>query len=141
MNPSGDAVTHRVVLAAGAVVVERGRLLLARRGHEPDAGKWSLPGGRLESGETIATCVIRELREETGLVGAVNSLLGTTVLPGATTTYVVSNLRCRVLGGRLAPSSDATEVAFFPRRAVLGLDLSDGLRDWLDRFGILDDLD
>ena len=56
-----------------------GRLLVIRRGHEPGRGLWSLPGGRVEPGETDAQAVVREMREETGLDVRPGPLVGTVV--------------------------------------------------------------
>ena len=69
----------------GAVVVDAaGRLLLIRRGHAPSAGLWSVPGGRVEAGESLTEAVVREVREETGL----------TIEPGgAMATYFVPEIR------------------------------------------------
>jgi 8-oxo-dGTP diphosphatase len=55
------------LVGVGAVVVDEGRVLLVRRGREPLKGHWSLPGGLLEVGESLAAGVVREVREETGL--------------------------------------------------------------------------
>lgn len=64
------------VVAVGAVVVDDERLLLVRRRDDPGAGTWSVPGGHLRRGETLAEAVVRELREETGLDGVCGPLLG-----------------------------------------------------------------
>ncbi|MGB6457449.1 MAG: NUDIX domain-containing protein [Streptosporangiaceae bacterium] len=67
----------------GAVIRdEAGRLLMILRGHEPGRGLWSIPGGRIEPGETPEAAVVREVREETGLDVRCGPLLGSAELPG-----------------------------------------------------------
>jgi 8-oxo-dGTP diphosphatase len=62
-------------VAVGAFVFDpEGRVLLVERGQPPGAGLWTVPGGRLEPGETLAQGVAREVREETGLVVEVGAL-------------------------------------------------------------------
>ncbi|MHB1912084.1 MAG: NUDIX domain-containing protein, partial [Acidimicrobiales bacterium] len=65
----------RPEVCVGAVVVDDDRLLLIRRGHGPAAGEWSVPGGRVEAGETLAEAVVREVLEETGLEIVCDDLL------------------------------------------------------------------
>jgi len=57
----------RPLIGVGAIIVDRGRVLVVRRATEPLKGEWSIPGGVLELGETLRTGVIREAKEETGL--------------------------------------------------------------------------
>jgi len=67
----------------GAVILdEAGRLLMIVRVHDPGQGLWSIPGGRIEPGETPEQAVVREVREETGLEVSCGPLLGTAELPG-----------------------------------------------------------
>ena len=63
-------------VGVGAVVLRDGRLLLLLRRKAPEAGCWSIPGGKVEFGETCAHAVLRELSEETGLRGRIVALLG-----------------------------------------------------------------
>jgi 8-oxo-dGTP diphosphatase len=67
----------------GAVIRDdAGRLLMILRGHDPGKGLWSIPGGRIEPGETPEQAVVREVREETGLDVSCGPLLGSAELPG-----------------------------------------------------------
>src|SRR5947208_7223941 len=66
----------RPFIGVGAIIVEDGRVLLVKRGHEPLTGEWSIPGGVLELGETVRQGVAREALEETGLTVESLELLG-----------------------------------------------------------------
>jgi len=108
------------LVGVGAVVVEEGRVLLVRRGSEPLKGKWSLPGGLLELGESLTGGVVRELREETGLIVEpveLIELLDRIQRQGERVRYhyVLADYLCRVTGGSLQAASDADAVRWVER--------------------------
>lgn len=108
----------RPVVGVGGVVIEGERALLIRRGSEPLKGEWSIPGGTLELGETLAEGVARELREETGLEVRVLELIEAfeRILPGNGRNpeyhFVILDYLCELRGGTPRPDSDVTDVAF-----------------------------
>ena len=104
-----------VVACVGAVVLApRGRLLLIRRGHEPGRGLWSVPGGRVEPGESVAAAVEREVREETGLAVRAGAEVGRVRVPGPGVVYDVVDLACTLLDPDASPvaGDDADAVTF-----------------------------
>lgn len=68
-------MTEKPVVGVMAVVVKDGKLLMVRRTKNPDAGRWSFPGGKVESGETLRGAAIRELAEETGVSAKFGNVL------------------------------------------------------------------
>ncbi|HRE21565.1 MAG TPA: NUDIX hydrolase [Rhabdaerophilum sp.] len=70
-----DISTGKPVLAASIAVFREGRVLLARRAKAPGFGLYSLPGGRVEPGETMQEAVLRELREEVGLSATITGFV------------------------------------------------------------------
>jgi 8-oxo-dGTP diphosphatase len=116
------------VPCVGAIITDgAGRLLLVQRGHEPSEGLWSVPGGRVEPGETDQEAVVREVREETGLVVTSGPLVGSVERPGlAGSSYVIRDYRCTVTGGVLAAGDDAAAVRWCSPAQVEALD-ADGL--------------
>ncbi|MCC5951273.1 MAG: NUDIX domain-containing protein [Acidimicrobiia bacterium] len=128
----------RPELCVGAVVVAEDRLLLIRRGHGPAAGEWSVPGGRVEWGETMAEAVVRELREETGLEGVCGELVGWVERIDDDDHFVIADFAVVVLGGELVAGSDAAEVAWVPLWDVAEQRLVAGLAEFLADHGIID---
>jgi 8-oxo-dGTP diphosphatase len=108
------------LVSVGAVVVHEGRVLLVRRGSEPLKGHWTLPGGVLEVGETLVEGVVREVREETGLLVEpleLVELLDRIHREGSRVRYhyVIADYLCRVTGGELRAASDADAVRWVER--------------------------
>jgi len=115
----------------------KGRLLLIKRGHEPGAGLWSLPGGRIEPGETDQQAVAREVLEETGLRVECGRLLGPAELPGpGDSVIVVNDYLAVVTGGQLAPADDAADARWVTAADLTTLPLTDGLADYLAAWGV-----
>jgi mutator protein MutT len=130
---------RRPEVCVGAVAVDNDRLLLIRRAHGPGAGLWSVPGGRVEGGETLAEATVRELREETGLDAACDELVGWVERIGEGYHYLIFDFRVTVLDPE-APvaGDDAGEAAWVPLGEVDHLALVNGLAEFLHEHGILD---
>jgi 8-oxo-dGTP diphosphatase len=108
----------------GALIFDRDKILLVERGKEPLKGFWSLPGGVLETGETLEEGIAREVREETGLavqpVGVLE--IFERIIRDAQGApeyhYVLIDYICRIAGGSLAAGDDVSQVAWVPRRML-----------------------
>jgi len=127
-------------LCVGAIAVIDGRLLLIRRGHGPAAGEWSLPGGRVEAGETLAEAVVRELAEETGLEAVCDDLAGWVERISDDHHFVIFDFRVTVLDhpeAGLRAGGDAAEAAWVPLDEVAHLRLVEGLAEFLHDHGIV----
>jgi mutator protein MutT len=129
----------RPELAVGAVVVHDGRLLVVRRGRGPAVGKWSVPGGRIEPGETVRSAVAREVAEETGLTVDVGELATWVERIGAEPErfhFVILDFFATVQGDATPTAGDdAADVRWVPVEQVRELDLVDELLDVLVALG------
>jgi len=140
-------LTHRMsrqyptqpMIGAGAIVLDGDRVLLIQRAAEPLKGQWSLPGGRLELGETIQQTIVREVREETGLDVEPLQLLGVYDLidrdPAGKIRYhyVLVDWICTVAGGQLKAGDDATNVAWATRGDLPHYALADFTLDAIEK--------
>ena len=114
--PSGREYPSRPIVGVGGVAFVGGRVLLIKRRFEPLAGRWSLPGGVLELGETLAEGLAREMKEETGLdvvVGPVVDVFDRITRDAegrARFHYVLVDLLCSVRAGAPVAGSDVSEV-------------------------------
>jgi 8-oxo-dGTP diphosphatase len=136
---TGAKAEVRPEVCVGAIALDDERLLLVRRGHGPGAGLWSVPGGRVEAGETLAAAVVRELAEETGLDAVCEALVGWVERIGEGYHFVIFDFGVTVLdSSRPVAGDDAAEAAWVPLAAVTHLNLVDGLAEFLHEHGILD---
>lgn len=127
----------RPEVCVGAVAVRDGRLLLVRRGRGPAVGKWSVPGGRVEWGETLAAAVVREVAEETGLEAICDGFAGWVERIGEEYHYVIVDFWVTV-ESRDPPvaGDDAAEARWVPLAELDALDLTSGLATFLRRIGV-----
>jgi 8-oxo-dGTP diphosphatase len=132
-------VSGSVIPCVGAVVTDRqGRLLMIKRGHEPGAGLWSIPGGRIEPGETDAEALVREMSEETGLAVEVGRLIGRVQRPGPNGTVIdISDYAATVSGGTLRPGDDAADARWVETADLDSLAITEGLIEALTDWGVL----
>ena len=106
--------------AVGVVCLRSGEVLLIRRGRAPRLGEWSLPGGKVEWGETLADAALRELREETGVQADILGLVDVADgLFDADNHYVLVDYAARWTGGEPVAGDDAHEARFFSIDAAL----------------------
>jgi 8-oxo-dGTP diphosphatase len=142
MFPADEATgdpTPVVNCVGGVVHDAEGRLLLIRRGHDPHRGRWSLPGGRVEAGESPQQAVEREVREETGLSVRAGAAVGRVRIPGDGVVYDVLDLACALAVPRETPvaGDDAADVLFADAATLDGLDCTPRLLETLREWGVL----
>jgi ADP-ribose pyrophosphatase YjhB (NUDIX family) len=143
MNAPVDDEADRVpdatpIVAVGGLAVVDGAVLLVRRGKPPEAGRWTIPGGRVEVGETLAEAVERELLEETGLDVRCGELRGWVerILPGY--HYVILDFDITVVGSCTpVAGGDAVDVSWVSLGEVASLDTVGGLVEFLREHEVL----
>jgi 8-oxo-dGTP diphosphatase len=123
----------------GGVAVDDDRLLMIRRGRGPAQGTWSIPGGRVEWGETLAEAVVREVAEETGVACACGEQLGWVErIDDSYHHVIVDYVVVPISDDDPVAGDDAAEVAWVPLHEVSELRLVEGLAEFLADHGIID---
>ena len=130
--------------AVGAIVLEKGELLLVKRDREPALGQWSLPGGRVEWGESLAEACVREVREECGIDVEVEGLAGVIerILPdddgSITHHYVIHDFWAKPKGHDLTPGDDAGDARWVRVEDLGEYALTAGLFEFLKDRGAME---
>ena len=129
----------RPLVGVGAIIIHDGKILLEKRGNDPGKGKWSIPGGKVELGESVEQTVIREVKEETGLevekpehVDIVDNV----VLDDKGRIeyhFVIIDYLVKLRGGILKAGSDALDLKWVSLKDVEVLDLTKTFRVFFER--------
>ncbi len=127
------------MVGVGAIIVQDGKILIVRRGSEPGKGKWSVPGGLVELGETVEQAVVREVREECGLDVEVDKLID--IVDSMTFDkngrlkyhFIILDFFVKIKGGKLRPGDDAKEALWVPLEEVENYDLTKTFKEFLER--------
>ena len=138
--PSDDRrYPQRPLVGVGALIFKNHRILLTQRGKDPLKGWWSLPGGALETGETLKDAVCREVLEETGLeveAGEVFEVFERITRDATGLVeyhFVLVDYICRVTGGTLMPGDDADAVEWVSRKNLPSLKITEGTLEVIER--------
>ena len=111
-------MVDRPTVAVGAVIVRDGKLLLVERTKPPGVGKWAVPGGAVDPGETLTVAVTREVEEETGLTVSVGDIawVGQSIGPGTPPAwhFTILDFWATVVGGTLRAGDDAGRAEWVP---------------------------
>jgi 8-oxo-dGTP diphosphatase len=118
------------LVGVGAVAIRDGSILLVKRAFEPGAGKWSIPGGLLELGETLSEACAREMKEETGIDIEVLELINVFDMVDRDDSgkvlyhYVLVDFLAKPIGGVEEPSAEVTEMKWVTREEARKMDLT-----------------
>jgi 8-oxo-dGTP diphosphatase len=131
--------TGRTEISVGGIAIDRDRLLMIQRGRGVAKGQWSIPGGRVEFGESLEAAVVREVFEETGIEVVCNKFLGWVERIGEGFHYVIMDFAVDVFSpGRPVAGDDAAQAQWVHLEDVTELDVVEGLVPFLAEHGYLD---
>ena len=126
------------ICCVGAVLVRNQKILLIQRKNSPAKNLWSIPGGRLNQGESWQAAVEREVREETALVASCGSLIGWVERKYDDRRYLIANFQIEADNlEEASPGDDAIDLVFASRRQLGELELTPGLIEFLTQHTVL----
>ena len=105
--------SQRPILGVSAVVFHQGKVLLVKRGKNPGRGLWSLPGGKVEFGETVRTGALREVLEETDVRVQIGKLVGIYDIVTDDAHFVIACFTAVASKPTIKVGGDADDAAFF----------------------------
>ena len=127
-----------ITVAVGGVAIVDDAILLIKRGTEPSIGLWSVPGGRVETGETLAEAIVREMAEETGLTAVAGPLIALVERISSDRQLLIANHHVDIIGPTTPTAGDdAASAAWVPLTQLGAIDLVPGLLDYLQDNGIV----
>ncbi|MFH2109808.1 MAG: NUDIX hydrolase [Candidatus Bathyarchaeota archaeon] len=139
---SGRLYPERPIVGVGILIERNGKFLLIRRGAEPDAGLWTVPGGLVEVGERVRDAAVREALEETGLrvevvdrIGVVDKIVRDDE-GRVRYHFIIVQLLARVMEGEATAMDDALEARWVEPADFLGIDLTPSFREFLREIGL-----
>jgi ADP-ribose pyrophosphatase len=130
-------------VAVGAVVIEEGRILLVKRKYPPKQGKWAIPGGSVNLGESLQAAAEREVMEETGLIIEAKKPIYTFDLIERNSKgdvifhFVIVDLFAKYVSGNVLAADDVSDARWFDPDEIDGLDISENTKKLLDKMGFL----
>ncbi len=129
--------------AVGAVVIKKGRVLLVKRKYPPKKGKWAIPGGSVNLGESLQAAAEREVKEETGLIIHAKEPVYTFDLiehdskGDVVFHFVIVDLRAEFVSGELQPADDVSDARWFGPEEINDLNTSDATITLLQKLSFL----
>jgi ADP-ribose pyrophosphatase len=131
-------------LAVGAIVIEDGKVLLVKRKYPPKKGKWAIPGGSVNLGETLQAAAEREIKEETGLDIKAGEPVHTFDLIEKDSNgkirfhYVVVDLHADYVSGIIQPDDDVSDAGWFGPEEINALDVTEATTELLRKLAFLE---